>query len=403
MRPVFAIILFFFSLAITQNQILSQWRGPYRNGNYPDINLLQAWPKGGPKLLWKISGLGEGYASVAVTQNQICTTGMINGSGLLFTYNLDGELLWKKSYGKEWSGSYPGARCSPVVVDDLIYIETAFGVIYTFKSDNGNVIWSKDLLKEFSAPNLQWGMVESLLIDGNRLYCTPAGFQVSLVCLNRFSGNTIWKSPGNGESAAYCSPLLVNHNGRKLIISMSQRSVFAVNAENGKFLWRFPHRTNWDIHANTPIYKDGYLYFFSGEGAGGAKLQLSQDGSKVTEIWRNKSLDSQIGGVVLVDGFIYGSGYLNGGWQCLDWKTGEVNYDYAKLSRGNIICADGMLYCYGESGELILAKVNPNKFDIHGSLQIKDGSGPHWSHPVIYKGRLYVRHGEVLLVYDISA
>jgi hypothetical protein len=184
---------------------------------------------------------------------------------------------------------------------------------------------------------------------------------------------------------------------------MTGESVIALDADQENYLWRQKHQTKYDINPNTPLYIDGYIYTVSGYGTGGQLFKLSPDGNSAELVWAEETLDSQMGATIRVDGFIYGSGHDNKGWHCIDWKTGKVNYTTRELGRkGNIIFSDGMLYCYSEKGDVGLVKPNPGKFDVVSSFKVKRGSGEHWAHPVISDGRLYVRHGDVLLVYDIA-
>lgn len=388
--------------SILFSKIDSQWRGPNRNGNYPETNLLKTWPTDGPKQLLVISGLGTGFSSPAVTENKILITGMLDKTGYLFAYDLQGKLLWKSPYGSEWSGNYPGSRSTPTVVGQQVYCMSGMGQLSCFDVNNGKQIWSIDILKTFNAPNIEWGITESLLIDGENIICTPGGPDGNVVALNRMTGKTVWKSKGYGEKSAYCSPILVEHGKTRLIVTMTATSIIGVDADNGTFYWRHPHRTDYDIHANSPIYNNGYIYYVSGYGSGGALLQLSSDGKSIKEIWRNKELDSQIGAAVLVNGYIYGSGHNTRKWQCLDFKTGKIIYTSDKRGKGNIISADGMLYCYEESGQVLLLKADPTAYSQVSSFKVTLGTDQHWAHLVIKNGRLYVRHGDALMVYDIK-
>ncbi len=381
----------------------SQWRGPHRNGIYPEKNLLKKWPENGPKLLWSVEDLGKGFSSTSVAKNKVYITEMVNGTGYLRAYSISGKFLWKKSFGKDWDGQYPGTRTTPIICDGRLYLMSGVGMVFCFDAANGNSLWAVDLQKKFGARNIRWGMTESLLIDGNKVICTPGGNEVTMAALDRLTGKIIWTCKANGEKSAYCSPLLIKHGKIRMLLTMIEKSIIGVNAETGEFLWSFRHVTDYDIHPNIPIYMDGFIYCTSGYGTGGVKLKLSTDGKSVQEVWRNESLDSQMGAAVLVDGFIYGSGHATNGWQCLDWNTGEVKYRSRELGgKGNIIYADEMLYCYSERGYVALVKPGSAGFEVVSSFKIKKGSNPHWAHLVISDGRLYVHHGNALMIYSIS-
>jgi outer membrane protein assembly factor BamB len=390
--------------ATLEAKILSQWSGPFRNGIFPDEKLLKEWPQDGPKLLWEIGNLGEGYSSASVTNDRVYLTGMIHGDGFLFAYTLDGKLVWKTSYGSEWDSGHPGARTTPTVVDDKIYLMSGKGRVVCLDT-NGKILWQVDLIKTFGARNLEWGMTESLLVDGDKLFCTPGGREVMMAVLDRYTGKTILKIKGNGEESSYCSPVLVTHGKRRLILTMTGKSLVGVDADTGEYLWKTTHITQYDINPNSPIYDQGKILTVSGYGTTGTQLfQLQADGLTIKKLWDNKRLDNQIGGIVLVDGYIYGSGHRFAGWKCLDWNTGQLQFEARTLgNRGNIIFSDGMLYLYSEGGDVAIVKPNPQKFDVVSSFRVTKGSGPHWAHLVIKNGRLYIRHGEMLMVYDIAS
>lgn len=405
MKKLFGMIIllsFGFGAPIFFGQVDSQWRGPNRDGIYPGESLLKTWPEEGPELIWSTEGLGGGYSSPAVTSDRIFLTGMAEGEGFLFAFDKSGKLLWKTSYGPEWDGSRPGARTTPTVYGDKIYLMSARGRAVCIDW-NGKRVWSVDLIAEFGARNLQWRMTESLLVDGDRVFCTPGGRNVTVVALDRHSGKTIWKIKTDGETSGYCSPSLVEHGNRRLLITMTGKSIIGIDADTGEYLWRHSHVTDYDVNANTPLYHDGFVYSVSGYGTGGQMFELSEDGASVKRVWSQRAMDSQMGAAVLIDGYIFGSGHNSRGWSCLEWKSGKVQYTARKAgNKGAIIYSDGMIYCYSENGEVTLARPNPKEFEVVSSFRIKKGSGEHWAHPVIKDGRLYIRHGDALMVYRIG-
>ena len=390
------------NVILSFGQIDSQWRGPNRDGVYPNETLLKKWPAAGPKLLWSADGLGEGYSSAAVTDNRVYITGMTEGRGHITAFDISGVMVWKSTYGPEWDDGHDGARTTPTVVGDRIYLLSGEGLCVCFDT-SGKRKWFVNLMEKFKARNIKWGITESVLVDGDRVFCTTGAADVMMVALDRHSGKPIWKIKGNGEKSAYCSPCIVKHGNMRLLLTMTGESVVGLNADTGAYLWRYPHITRHDINPNTPLYHNGFVYTVSGYGTGGQMFKLSPDGKKMDLIWTQKKLDSQMGAAILTGGYIYGSGHKNRGWHCLDWKTGAVQFTAKEIgNKGNIIFSDGMLYCYGENGEVALVKPNPGKFGIVSSFKIDKGSGPHWAHPVIKNGRLYIRHGDSLMVYNIA-
>ena len=387
-------------------QVLSQFRGPNRNGIYMENNLLPHWPEKGPELLWTYEGLGSGHTSVAIAKNIIYTTGMRDSTGILYAFNLHGKLLWEKEYGLEWTTNYPGTRSTPTIEGNYLYLESGRGKVFCLNASNSQKIWSVNLLKKFYAKNINWGMTESLLIDGDHLICTPGGPDYNVVALNRFTGETIWSSRGAGDQSAYCSPVLINHNNNRLIVTMTAESIIGINADTGEFLWRVPHYQRNKIHANSPLYWNGQI-LCSSESAknpdhGTVLLQLDETGKNACVVWRNSQFRNLMGGIILKDGFVYGSVYHKKNWYCVDWNTGNIQYEFDGFGDGNIIYSDGLFYCYNEKGEIALVAANEKQFDIISSFLVPLGTDQHWAHPVIKDGRLYIRHGNALMVYNVS-
>jgi outer membrane protein assembly factor BamB len=379
----------------------TSWRGPSRDGHYPETGLLKQWPAGGPQILWSFEDLGQGHSSAIVNQGKVYTTGMSNDKGYLFKFDLSGKLIYKKEYGPEFTASYYGTRGTPAIVGDKIYLLSGLGKLHCFYNETGDILWTKDLFKDFGGSNIQWGMNETPVIDGDIIYITPGGKKNNLVALNRHSGELVWSTPGTGELSAYCTPLLFEHNGRKMLATHFESNLVGFDATTGEMLWKQHQPNEWSVHPNTPIYHEGRIFYLSGYGQGGGMLELSPDGNSVKLLWTHKKMDSRMGAAVLVDGYIYGSGDSRV-WSCLDWRTGEEKYTSQEIGIGVAIYADGMLYCYTQKGELALVKPDPSVFNVVGLTKVAKGSEQHWAHPVIYDGVLYVRHGKALVAYKVK-
>jgi outer membrane protein assembly factor BamB len=382
-------------------QTSQNWRGPERMGIYHETGLLQEWPEGGPELLWAYEGLGSGFTSPVIAGGKIYITGMEAETGYLYVKSLSGGTEKKFPYGREFFQDYPGTRSTPAIADNMAYLVTGHGVLVCMELGNGEIQWSRNLFDDFDGSNLRWGLTENLVVDGDRIYCTPGGKKYNLVALNRHNGDIIWRSEGAGGLSAYGSPLLTTHNGRKILVTMMEKDIVGTDALTGKFLWSHPYASRLGIHPNNPVYHGGSIYAFSGYGMGGVKLSLNAGGDAVTEEWFNDDLDNQMGGVVLVDGHIYGSGHRNRFWFCVNWETGETVYSSRIMASGTVIYADGRLYCYTERGELALLEPAAGEFIIRGQTDVTLGSDQHWAHPVIDNGVLYVRHGNALMAYKI--
>lgn len=382
----------------------TRWRGPYGNGIYSEFALLKEWPADGPEILWTFDSLGRGFSSAVIQNGYLFTTGMTDSTGHLFKFSLEGELIYKVPYGSEFTRSCKGTRGSPVVVGDKIYLESGRGKLLCFNTEDGKILWSKELCKDFDGKNIQWGMCETPVVDGDVIFATPGGQNNNVIALNRHSGELIWNCKGKGELSAYCTPLLFEHNGTKILATHTASHLLGIDAESGKLLWSEYQPGEFSVHSNTPIYFDGELYYLTGFERGGGKLKLNKDGDSVSVVWKNHLSDTRIGGAVLVDGYIYESFEEDKRvkWRCLDWKTGEEMYVSRALGPGNVIYADGMLYCYSVKGELAMVNADPSGFEIVSQTKVTLGSDYHFAHIMIQQGVLYLRHGSALIAYKIS-
>lgn len=402
----FAILCFLIMVSCTDKSELSQWRGPDRNGKYPQTELLKSWPDNGPELLWSFEGLGAGHGSVSISGDRLFILGMPDTTGNIFCFDLSGDLLWQKDYGPEWHTNYTGTRSTPTIMDGLLYFVSGRGVAICMDTKNGDVIWEKDMFESFGAQGTSWGIAESPLLDGERIILTPGGPEHNVVALDRFTGETIWSTSGNGEQSAYCSPIMAEHNETRLVVTMTAESILGIDADDGQTLWRVPHYQGNKIHANSPVYEGGRIFCASDWAKttkGHVMIQLSEDGRSAEVGWRNEEHFNLLGGIILLEGSLYSSGYNKKEWYCLDAATGRLNYIWDQVSGGALIFADGLFYCYGTDGVLALIEADAQGSRVISSFEITLGDKEHWAHPVIHDRRIYLHHGNALMCYNIAA
>lgn len=378
------------------------FRGPDRDGHYNESGLLKSWPENGPALMWSVDGLGQGYSAVSTSGDKVFVTGKVDNTGWLFAYNLKGELLWKTEYGDETNGSgFPGARTTPSIHKGVAYLISGVGVVSAFSVANGNKIWSVDVAQKFDAKPPYFGTSESVLIDGGNLICTPGGADATLVALNLENGDVVWTSKGLSDRASYCSARIFDNGGRRQVVTLTAKSMVGVDAANGTLKWQTPYPAQYDIHAVPPLFLGSMIYVVDGYKQGGAMFEMAADGTSVTKKWADKELDIHHGGSVLVDGYIYGSS-SSGKWGCMDMATGRLVAEHRDLDKGAAVFADGMLYGYDEKGKVGLMTVGPENFKLVSSFEITKGSGQHWAHPVISNGIMFIRHGDVLMAFNVK-
>ncbi len=401
MRLIYLLLFLVFSFPFMAQDI-AQWRGPNRDGIYNETSLLKKWPENGPRLMWHYDELGDGHTSAAVTAGGIYTSGMIDGKGFVFAFDQNGKLRWKKEYGNEWTINWNGVRSTPLVFKDKIYVLSALGKLVCMNSSNGQIVWTVDVFKDYDGRNIDWGITENLLVEGNMVFCTPGGKTANVIALDRNTGKLIWKSKGNGQKTGYCSPILIRLAKRNILVIQMEGSIQGIDASSGTFLWSHEQTNTYAVHPNVSLYSNGHVYCVSGYGRGGLMLRLSEDGQSISEVWRDPKLDSRLGGVVLVNGRLYGTGDNNRKLFCIDWKTGKELYSASGLAPANIIYSDGLLYLYSESGKIVLVEPRPDSFSMISSFSVPYGANQHWAHLVISNKKLYVRHGTSLMVYDIA-
>lgn len=384
-----------------------RFRGPAGDGKFTETGLMKEWPEGGPKLAWTVQGLGQGYSSAVVANGIVYVTGMDDkNQGSLFAFGLDGSPKWKVAYGSERGKQGPaaaGTRATPTIDGDRAYLVTGLGKLVIFDVLKGQVLKTVDLLEKSGAKPAQFGFAEAVLVDGQKLICTVGGTDSSLVALDKNTGEVLWQTKGLSQAPGCCSPRLVNHNGRQVILTMLAQGIVALDPGTGGVVWQHEYPQRAGVQPNPPLYDDGMVYVSSGMGAGGAMLSMAESSPTAAAKWTDKTLDCQMQGTVLIDGYIYGTAQSgNKGLICLEWKTGKVMWNAPAVGMGVVAAADGMLYIYGQDGTMYLVKPSATAFEAVSQFTISAGTNEHWAHPTIANGRLYVRHGDALMAYRIA-
>lgn len=402
-------------IAFTQNLLAQdvQWRGPNRDGIYADTGLLKEWPEEGPEVLFVAEDLGRGFSSAVATSDMIYASGIRDTLEYLTALNLNGEKLWEKPIGRCWNQSFPETRSTPTVEGNRLYMLTGMDMMVCFHALTGEVIWSVDLHEVYGSRWDMFGVSESVLIVGDKVITTPCGELTTAIALDKMTGELIWKSRSMDASRGNLSPILIEHCGKEYVITSTQTHMIGVDPENGEILWDYHYNflnsahENTTILANTPIYNDSCVWISNGWDVPSVMLEIAPDGRSVSEKFRDQTFDNQNHGVVLVDGYLYGSNFTgrnSGKWVCMNWNTGEIVWIGDFYNKGPSVYADGMLYIYEEKrGNMGLVKADPKKFELVSSFRHYEGSGPHWARPTIFNQMLLVRHGEKLTAYKIGS
>lgn len=388
-----------------------QWRGPKRDGCSAETGLLKAWPAEGPALAWKSTGLGAGYGTVTIVGSRGYVQGDKDGQSSLLALNLaDGKVVWSAPLGKAGAvgwGGFAGPRCTPSVDGDLVFAVGQFGEIGCFEAATGKPVWKKDYAADFGGKSPEWGFAASPLVDGDNVVFCPGGENGNVVALKKKTGDLVWRSKDFSDKHHYASLIPVELGGVRQYLQLTEQSLAGIAARDGALLWKTARRGATAVIPD-PIYCDGQVYVTSGYGIGCNLFKLtSADGKFAAEqVWANKVMVNQHGGVVRVGPQIYGYSDSKG-WTCQDLKTGEALWqEKAKLGKGSIVYADGRLVLREENkgkGVVALIEASSAGYEEKGRFTPPDQSGKdNWPHPVIANGKLYLRDQDVLLCYDVK-
>jgi len=390
---------------------LVQWRGPNRDGQFTETGLLKTWPEGGPQQILEVEKIGKGWSSPILAGDMIYTTGMIDTLDYLSAIDMKGNIKWQVSYGRSWNKSFPDTRSTATIDGDRIYVQSGTGRLVCIEKATGKETWFVDVDKEFECEYHMWGNSETPLIVDDKVICTPGGNKTSVVAFDKMTGKLVWQTKSLGAQRAYASATIYKYNNFRYILAVIGTDLLAVVPETGEIKWSFKYHNpeKWDqpglIWTNTPVFKDDMIFLTMGYDYNAKMLKMAADGNSVSEVFTDTVFDNHHHGVILVDGYLYGSNWLSnskGNWVCMNWETGKIMYEEKWDSKGTLIMADGMLYAYNEKGSVGLVKPTPDGFKPVSEFKITKGAGPHWAHPFIADGKMLLRHGDVLMVLDIK-
>ena len=385
-----------------------QWRGADRTDVSKETGLLKDWPQDGPSLVWGNNDVGLGYSSFAIVDGKLFTMGAREETEFLICLDVNnGKELWSSGIGPRLDdGRGDGPRGTPTVVDDSVYAMGGQGTLICATVSSGSVRWQKTM-SSLGGKKPGWGFCESVLVDGDRVICTPGGSDGAIVALNKADGEIVWRSKEVTEKAGYSSVVPVELNGQRQYLQLFMGQLDGVSANDGKLLWssEWPGKT---AVIPTPIYHEGNVFITSGYGVG-CKLVKIGEGNKAEDVYFNRNMKNHHGGVVLLGEHLYGySDQI--GWVCLNFKTGEIVWsEKGELGKGAVTCAEGMLYCVDErDGTVVLAEASPAGWKEHGRFKLTKSSrrsskGMVWTHPVVSNGKLFLRDQELLSCYDVKA
>ncbi|HTI49418.1 MAG TPA: PQQ-binding-like beta-propeller repeat protein [Planctomycetaceae bacterium] len=379
-----------------------QFLGPRRNNISTETRLLKQWPPAGLSLIGTIRGLGVGFSNIAVVDGTVYTMGNRGERECVFAFALGrGDKVWEYDNAAAYHNGYgDGPRSTPTVDGELLYALGASGDLICLERASGREVWKKNLVREFGAGIPNWGISESVLIDGDKVICTPGGRSATMAAFDKKTGAVIWKSKTpQADQTAYASMIAVDAGGVPQYVNFTATGVIGMRADNGKFLWRNDSSANGIANCCAPLFADGFVFTSSGYGKGSSLLALSSTGVKLK--YHSNELKVHHGGLVLFEGCVYGSNDNN--WTCLDLKTGKVKWRDRSVGKGSLTCADGHLYLRSEQGPVALVVADSSGYREVGRFTPGERSkSPAWTYPVVCGQKLFLRDQDLLQVYDIA-
>lgn len=404
-------IAFLATAVLTATPLLSadwpQWRGAGRVGHSPDTSILAPWPKSGPKQAWVFKDAGIGYSSFSIVGPRLFTMGARQESEQVICLDTTtGKEVWATSLGPVYENNWgDGPRSTPTVDGDHLYALSATGILACLNIKDGTEVWKVDVVKSLGGELQGWGYTESVLIDGDHVICTPGGQQGTMAALHEKTGAVVWQSSKLKGPAQYSSPIRIEVNGQPQYAQLLMNKVVGIAPKDGALLWEtsFPGRV---AVIPTLLFHDNSVYATAGYGTGCQMIKL--DGAEPEVVYEEKSITNHHGGVIVVDGKIYGHSD-KGGWTCQDFLTGKIEWQDESLGKGTCTYAAGHLICVDENdGTVVLATAKPDKwqeisrFKLAPQTSLRKKEGRIWSHPVVVNGRLYLRDQDLIFCYNVQ-
>lgn len=387
-----------------------QFLGPTRNGISSETGLLDQWPEGGPKILWRVPG-GVGMAGLAISGGRLLT--LVQKDGQQFVLALDavtGKPLWQTPLASEYKNQMgDGPRATPAISGDQAFVFTGEGILAALATSDGKLQWSHNVVEELKGKPAEYGMACSPLVVGEQVIVTAGAPAAAVVAYETRSGKLAWKA--GDDPAGYSSPALLTVGGREQIVAFTGASAIGLAPETGALLWRHPYATDFDCNIATPLAVDGKVFLSSGENHGSALLSLERSGDElsVKEAWTSHGAASVLRNEwqtsILLNGHLYGFDNVGSAGPvthltCVNAATGKRVWQQPRFGKGNLIAADGKLWISTMNGELVVVRATPKGFEELGRGEF---IGSTRQAPALSDGRLYLRDDAKIVCLGVKA
>ena len=382
-----------------------KWCGPRGDCTTLEKGLLQEWPEAGPKELWR-QPVGLGFAGPVAEGGRVYLFGTVDGKDTLACLSAeDGNVLWLRKSAGGWTGGHSGTRATPTIEGNRVYTFGGLGDLICRDLAGGKEIWTLDVMKAVGGKTPMWGSASCPTIVGDLLYLQigePAqkgGSAPVAVAVNKKDGNLVWESEEKGRGS-YAAVVPIDVGGARQMVAFAGTAAVGMDPATGKTLWTQPWKTQYDINAVSPLYRDGHLFLTSGYGRGCAMFKF--DGKKTEQLWEKKEPHDRMVPPLLEGENLYVTN--EGSLMCLHWPDGnELWRNDLKLGLGGqYVRAGEKMILLSDTGVLMLVEATPKECTVVTKVSLFKGS-ENWASPLVYRGRLYVKGPEEVVCFDIRA
>lgn len=382
-----------------------QFLGPNRDGVYPGDDVVEAFPADGPAIIWE-KNVGAGFSNPVVANGRLILFHRLGGKEVVEALEAEtGNPVWRfeseTSYRDDF-GFDEGPRAAPTVSGGQVYTFGAQGMLHCLQLAGGGKIWSLDTHKEFGVKKGFFGAAGSPLVDGQRVFLNVGGKDgAGLVALDKDTGRLVWKATDDG--ASYASPILANLGGKPHLLAFTRAGLVGVNPATGERYFQFPWRarSNASVNAATPLVIDDLIFLSASYGTGAVLLRVN--GTKLEKVWSGEeSLTNHYSTGVYYDGHVYGyHGRQEYGQsvRAIELRTGKVRWSEESFGAGTVTRVGDRLLLMRESGELVMIRATPERFEVISRAQILPGTVR--AYPALADGLLYIRSENTLVCVNL--
>ena len=414
----------------------ARWMGPLRCNTWTESGIIDKFPTGGPKVLWR-SKIAGGYSGPAVADGKVVVTDFVTDANvkignfqrqefdgterILCLDESSGKIVWQHKYPVRYTISYPsGPRCTPIIKNNRVYTLGAEGNLFCFDLSDGKIIWSKELKKEYKTTSALWGYAGHPLIDGENLITLAGGAGSHLVALDKNTGKEVWKSLTSVEQG-YSPPTIIEAGGTRQLITLRPDAVTSVDPATGKEFWSVPYEATSNSIIMSPIKIGDYL-FAGGYSNKSILLRLDPDRPAATEVWRDRarSAISPVNVQPFLDvdkKIVYGMDQ-NGDLRAIRFPDAELLWSTSKpvserrVGNGTaFIVRQGStdrFWLFNETGELIIAKLTPDGYDEIDRAKVIETTNNAFNRPVVWSmpafanRHAYIRNDNEIVCVDLA-